>query len=358
LDQRLGQNIKEGHKVLVAVIQAEEVSEGRNQAGIRRRNSLVINQMSVGTDQFLRVMFAGTIGPVFVCSLPNVKGDRPGERWLATRDPALLQQFLAQWNIVGRATYFCSATLKPRKDWIIRTPGQSPRCEENIGEIVGLHCDIDFKNITIAPDEILRVLKNLRCPPTIIVNSGHGLHGYWLFKEPIGTDLGADITSRIITARMRLAAALAGDAVQDLPRLMRLPGSHNTKGGASIEVTVEELVSHRRYELEELETWLAEQRPLLDRIGGNLKTNGNGVAMPAEHWLELVTGGAPDGNRNIQTARLAGHLLRNSRLDPRVVLGLIQCWNVAACKPPLDSEEVTGIVNRIAGRELRRMRNE
>jgi hypothetical protein len=314
--------------------------------------------MKISTNQFLRIMFAGTTGPVFICSLPNVKGDRPGERWLATRDAAQAEKFTAQWDVAGRSTYFCSATLKPNKDWIAREPGRSPRCEENIGEIVGLHCDIDFKNVTIAPAEVLHILKSLRCSPTIIVNSGHGLHGYWLFRAPIETGLGREITDRIITARMRLAAVLAGDAVQDLPRLMRLPGSHNSKGETSIEVMVEEFASERRYDLEQMETWLAKQQQLLDRIGGNVKPNGCGTRMPPEHWLELVTGGAPNGNRNIQTARLAGHLLSHSRLDPRVVLGLIQCWNVAACKPPLDAKEIVGIVDRIARRELRRMQNE
>jgi hypothetical protein len=75
----------------------------------------------------------------------------------------------------------------------------------------------------------------------------------------------------------------------------------------------------------------------------------------AEHWLGLITGGADNGNRNTQTTRLAGYLLRNSWLDPRVVHGLVQCWNVATCKPPLDPDEVTKIVNSIAGRELRRL---
>lgn len=316
-----------------------------------------MTQIPVGTDQFLRVMFAGTTGPLFICSLPNIKGERPGERSVITRDATKIREFVSKWDIAGRATYFCTATLKLKPNRIVRGAGGSERCEENIGEIVGLHSDIDFKNVAIPPADILRLLKNLRCQPTIIVNSGHGLHGYWLFREPIGTDLGADITNRIITARIKLAAVLAGDPVQDICRLMRLPGSHNSKGGDCIAVTVEHLDSDRRYDLEQLETRLAGQRPVFDRIGGKLAPSGNGAAMPPEHWLELVTGGAPNGNRNIQTTRLAGHLLRHSRLDPRVVLGLIQCWNIATGKPPLDSKEVTGIVDRIARRELRRLQD-
>ena len=311
----------------------------------------------LGANEFLRVMFAGTTGPLFICSLPNVKGERPGERPIITRDATRIREFVAKWDIAGRATYFCTATLKPAENRIARRAGESERCEENIAEIVGIHSDTDFKNVAIPPAEIVALLKNLRCLPTIIVSSGHGLHCYWLFQEPIGTELGTDITNRIITARIKLAAILAGDAVQDLPRLMRLPGSHNSRGGDFIAVTVEHLDADRRYNLEQMEVWLAEQRPSLDRIGGNLKPNGCGTRMPPEHWLELVTGGAPNGNRNIQTARLAGHLLSHSRLDPRIVLGLLQCWNIATCKPPLDTKEVTGIVNRIARRELRRLQD-
>ena len=175
-------------------------------------------------------MFAGTTGPLFICSLPNVKGERPGERPIITRDATRIREFVAKWDIAGRATYFCTATLKPAENRIARRAASSERCEENIAEIVGLHSDIDFKNVAIPPAEILRVLKNLRCLPTIIVNSGHGLHGYWLFREPIGTELGTDITNRIIAARIKLAAILAGDAVQDIAALDAAAGIPQQQG--------------------------------------------------------------------------------------------------------------------------------
>jgi hypothetical protein len=317
----------------------------------------VLEQIEI--EQFLRTFFATTTGAVFVCSLPNEKG-KGGEQSVVTRDTATIMRFLSRWDVAGRGTYYCTGTLKSAEDRIPRRRMyESPRRTENIAELVGLHADIDYKNVTNDPDDILRQLKQLPCAPTIIVRSGHGWQCFWLFREAIGTDLGADIIARIVAARAKLAELLAGDAVQDLPRLMRLPGSRNTKGGDSIMVTVKELNACRRYDLQELEAWIAEQRPLFERAGaaGN-PVNGGSVRLPPEQWLEIVTGGANDGNRNVQTARLTGHLLRNSSLDPRVIHALIQCWNIAAVKPPLDTKEITTIVNSIAGRELRRMEND
>jgi hypothetical protein len=299
--------------------------------------------------QFLRAYFAITSGQVFICSLSNEKG-RGNEQHVITRDPAKVKKFLAQWDVAGRGTYYCTGTLKP---------GQERRITENIFELVGLHADIDFKGVADDPADILRQLMQLPCPPTIIVNSGHGQHCFWLFREPIGTDLGANVTARVVNARTKLAELLAGDAVHDLPRIMRLPGSRNTKNGDSIPVTVEHINRNRRYDLEELETWIAEQRPLFERTGAapNVTINSNKTVLAPEHWLEIVLGGASDGKRNIQAARLAGHLLRNSWLDPRVVHALVQCWNIAAVNPPMTREEVTSIVSSIAGRERRRLEN-
>jgi hypothetical protein len=52
-------------------------------------------------------------------------------------------------------------------------------------------------------------------------------------------------------------------------------------------------------------------------------------------------------------ARLAGYLLRR-RIDPVVALEMLISWNATRCRPPLDEAEVAGIVDSIAGRELKR----
>ena len=54
--------------------------------------------------------------------------------------------------------------------------------------------------------------------------------------------------------------------------------------------------------------------------------------------------GAVEGERNTEICRLSGHLLAR-RVDPLVVLELMQAFNATRCSPPLPDEEVTRTVN-------------
>jgi hypothetical protein len=76
-------------------------------------------------------------------------------------------------------------------------------------------------------------------------------------------------------------------------------------------------------------------------------------ATPAATWRDLVRNGVVEGHRNDAIARLSGHMLRRY-IDPLVALELITTWNAVRCIPPLSETEVTAIVNRIAGKELKR----
>jgi hypothetical protein len=64
-------------------------------------------------------------------------------------------------------------------------------------------------------------------------------------------------------------------------------------------------------------------------------------AAPAYDWRDLVRSGLVEGRRNQEVTRLAGHLLRKY-VDPHVVLELLQAFNEARGKPPLEPEEVSG----------------
>jgi hypothetical protein len=81
------------------------------------------------------------------------------------------------------------------------------------------------------------------------------------------------------------------------------------------------------------------------------KGKSNGSAPPVE-WRELVKGVA-EGARDCSAAKLAGYLLRR-RVDPFVVLELLQSWNTTRCTPPLPGRDIERIVGSIAGKELRR----
>jgi hypothetical protein len=206
---------------------------------------------------FLKTLFAHTTEQVYICSFSNERNDptQVGERHMHTRLPKYVMSFLQKWNKPGRGLFFCVGTMKTG----------AKRNKENIVETIGLHADLDFKDIDLGYTcgQIVRKLQVLQYPPAAIVFSGNGLHCYWLFKEPMETQPSVD---RIEAALKQLADLVAGDlAVCEISRVMRMPGTHNTKSGAWTEVEVLSLDGRRRYELGDLEEWLCEVSPVLLR---------------------------------------------------------------------------------------------
>jgi hypothetical protein len=90
---------------------------------------------------------------------------------------------------------------------------------------------------------------------------------------------------------------------------------------------------------------------LLDKIV--TPANGATMAAPVSDWRALVRDGVGHGARDCTVAKLTGYLLRR-RIDPMVVLGLMQSWNATSCTPPLPAADIDRIVDSIASRELAR----
>ena len=87
-----------------------------------------------------------------------------------------------------------------------------------------LYCDLDMPHA-----EARRRLDAFPLAPTLIINSGGGLHAYWKLKEAY--DL-RDLDQRAVAERYlrRLARGLACDpAVAECARVLRVPGSFNYK---------------------------------------------------------------------------------------------------------------------------------
>jgi P4 family phage/plasmid primase-like protien len=202
--------------------------------------------------KFISTVFGPTTEmPVHVCSLGNERDGNHAPRFVSTRDLADVAKFMAKWDKPERGLFYCVGTLKPG----------SKREKANVAEIAFLHADIDFKDIIDSPADVERKLSYLSLQPSIVVSSGHGFHVYWLLKEAITDDF-----DRVEAALRQLADTLGGDySVCEIARLMRLPGSHNSKRGEWSEVAIKTLDGDRRYELDDLEEWLSETSPIILR---------------------------------------------------------------------------------------------
>jgi hypothetical protein len=206
---------------------------------------------NTGSQDFIKDIFGlVTENPVWLQSLGNAdSGGSPVS--VATRDMATIDDFIAKWDRDGRGLYFCPSTIVGPK-----------RNKESVAEMIGPWTDIDFKDIDDSPDDVTRKLLAARLPPSIINHSGNGRHAYWLLKEAL---TGQEDQQRFEAVLKLLCDMFGGDmAVTHAAALMRLPGTHNTKHGKWIEVTTI-ANSGARYELDELEEWLAETSPVILR---------------------------------------------------------------------------------------------
>lgn len=157
-------------------------------------------------------------------------------------------------------------------------PGKR-RNKENLAELVCLHADLDFKSIEATPAQIRRVVAQLPLLPSRVVFSGHGLHAYWIF--PVGLPATHENIERIEGALRRLSDVLAGDpSVCQAAQLMRMPSTHNSKGGDWIKVTVRD-ERPNTYTLKVLETWLATATPLLHCVPTD--------DVPDDPWTALAS---------------------------------------------------------------------
>jgi DNA polymerase I-like protein with 3'-5' exonuclease and polymerase domains len=160
---------------------------------------------------FLADMFATSAAPIYLSSLANPEDKhREGpEEQVRTREPAGIRAFLKR-DRPRRALYFCTATVKTGK----------PRALENLQELIGLHTDIDAKDIVISLTEVEQALRQLELPPSAVVVSGRGLHAYWFFQECLPAT--AENRARHKSLLQLLANHLGGDRqCAESSRLMR-----------------------------------------------------------------------------------------------------------------------------------------
>ena len=130
-------------------------------------------------------------------------------------------------------------------------------------------------------------------PPSIVVDSGHGRHLYWLVREPV--EVTPENRPLFKAVNRGLALAVGGDpACCDLARILRLPGFLNWKLPAA-EVRVLD-VNERRYSLAELQPF-AVFRPearSAGRSGENTRVQGSSGWSDKQQCNYAPR---PDGNR-------------------------------------------------------------
>ena len=170
--------------------------------------------------------------------------------------------------------------------------------------------------------------------PTLVIESGHGVHAYWRFREPI-TDLAAwsDLQRRLI------AAVDSDKSIHDPPRIMRLPGFLNVKEEPHVPCKIVSADPNRRYDLAEIQLPISEQSTEQLQPAGGGKSD---VLARVKAYMDRVPGVA-EGKRNPNALRLACVLTNDFGLTDRDAVPLLTDWNNRN-QPPLKSDELRQIL--------------
>jgi hypothetical protein len=178
----------------------------------------------LSTEEFLSILFEGAPSEHFL-ELRAISNERivRGQKWFSTTANGFkaASNQAASWDADQLHVYF---GVQPR----YRRGGTG----EDVAAIRTLYADQDcgwqrsLPEKQNAEDRLFYLCKEQRIPdPTFVVDSGHGIHSYWILTSPIEPG-----DERFRQAMSGLTEELSGDSsVISLSQIMRLPGTTNWK---------------------------------------------------------------------------------------------------------------------------------
>ena len=181
-----------------------------------------------------------------IAAIPNTGGNCVEYFYPDTKEGrASAEQFARQHNREGWGVYDCVSPLREER-----------RSKDTVAQIVGLHWDLDARQLKEDKQEIIeRVRTKLESFGILsrLTDSGRGVHIYSTFNEPVepGT-VGAERAHRLLR---QMAEHLGADmAPTHFAALMRRPGTMNSKeGGGPCEVLAD---TGKRCSLSDVEAYL------------------------------------------------------------------------------------------------------
>jgi hypothetical protein len=208
---------------------------------------------------FLERLYAGTEHAVELRAL----GDGPPAIRF-TRDPEIVVDFCTKYDGPGRGCFWAIAT---------RRNGSHSGKRADICELPGVWVEIDCYKFGVTKETVVAALRLCPLPPSIIIDSGGGIHAYWLFREAMDVRLPSDgrpdtVKDEVDAVLKQLAGVFAGDIAScDITRILRLPGTHNSKTGELRPVGLIDAHWQARYEFSDLVEMLDYLRPLISPPG-------------------------------------------------------------------------------------------
>jgi hypothetical protein len=131
---------------------------------------------------------------------------------------------------------------------------------------------------------VLAFLDRFKVPPSVVIDSGHGVHAYWLMRELMAPMQHVQRFQQYLRTLFQ-ANGWALDYTHDPSRVLRVPGTTNWKG-TPVPVTILQWHPERRYDLQDF-AWLPalprDERP----CGGTIRLSERLPPVPKEKFRVL-----------------------------------------------------------------------
>lgn len=174
------------------------------------------------TKNFLRTLFGENLGFIEFRVLKAIEGKTSMVKQLFC-ESVDHDVFDTTLNKLSKVNYYDDSGIF---FGVLPRASQSGR-QESIKHITTLWADLDGKYYEGGKSEALGTLVNFQENPSIIVDSGHGYHAYWILKKAVPIE-----NPTLIRGILRgIRKSLGVDSVLDLSGILRLPGTFNLKNG-------------------------------------------------------------------------------------------------------------------------------
>lgn len=234
--------------------------------------------------------------------------------------------------------------------------GTCPRKIERGGKKAGRDADIEFaialwadtddgKHARTFVDAAIRTLAKENLEPSIVVETGHGRHFYWLLDKPVPVEE----ARRAMTG---LHDYLQGDNVYNASRIMRLPGTMNVKDPDNPKPCFVSSATWKRYSIEAFKEIAHDPGDIGGDVDDEPADSAEQVNREAPKDIKEILQGVGKGERNNAATKLAGHYF-GKRLSSDEVFDAMVQWN-SRNKPPMEEKELRTVVRSIGEREKQR----
>lgn len=171
-------------------------------------------------------------------------------------------------------------------------------------------------------EEVKRAIEQANMPaPSIYVNSGYGVHAYWILNERIGHE--AQLVVKAIAE-----ATGADTKATDIARIMRLPGTNNVKNGDCKPCRVLE-ISHRTHDINEIKN-AVQVKYKASKGRSNIATG--------KPCIDAMLNGVGKGHRNFALGRITKQLQLQGYTRAKALEETLKFND--RCKPPKNEAEV------------------